>query len=366
MKKIVFISCFDWYENRIRYVNNYFVNSDWKSYYITSNYDHIKKEVITITDQNNFIYIDTIKYKKNLSFKRIYSHYKFSKDVIKKIKEMNPDLVYCLIPPNSLTKELALLKKEIGYKLIFDVIDMWPETMPIIKIKNLTPIKVWGNTRNKWINEADHVVTECDLYQTKLKDYVDKSKMTTVYLAREIKKFAGNPNPPKDKIVLCYLGSINNIIDIPTIGSIVEDLRQTKSVILHIVGDGEKREELIKVAKESGAEVIYHGKVFDSIEKQKIFDLCHYGLNIMKESVFVGLTMKSMDYFEAGLPIINNIHGDTWDMVETYGIGVNYDLSKKLILPKNNVICRENTIKLYREKFGLIEFNKKIEVVING
>ena len=63
--------------------------------------------------------------------------------------------------------------------------------------------------------------------------------------------------------------------------------------------------------KSAGAEVFYHGKVFDSKEKNRIFETCHYGLNIMKDSVFVGLTMKSMDYFE-GLPIINNIQGDTW------------------------------------------------------
>ena len=36
----------------------------------------------------------------------------------------------------------------------------------------------------------------------------------------------------------------------------------------------------------------------------------------MKQEVFVGLTMKSIDYFEAGLPIINNIHGDTWNIVK--------------------------------------------------
>ena len=30
-----------------------------------------------------------------------------------------------------------------------------------------------------------------------------------------------------------------------------------------------------------------------------------------------------MDYFCYGLPLINNIQGDTWELVEQYGIGVN-------------------------------------------
>ena len=60
------------------------------------------------------------------------------------------------------------------------------------------------------------------------------------------------------------------------------------------------------------------------MDKQEIFDQCHFGLNIMKESVYVGLTMKSIDYFEASLPIINNIKGDTWAFVERNQIGINY------------------------------------------
>ena len=33
--------------------------------------------------------------------------------------------------------------------------------------------------------------------------------------------------------------------------------------------------------------------------------------------------MKSVDYFCYGLPLINNIPGDTWELVNRCGIGVN-------------------------------------------
>ena len=39
----------------------------------------------------------------------------------------------------------------------------------------------------------------------------------------------------------------------------------------------------------------------------------------------MGLTMKSIDYLSFGLPLINTIGGDTWDIIEKYGIGVNVD-----------------------------------------
>ena len=49
----------------------------------------------------------------------------------------------------------------------------------------------------------------------------------------------------------------------------------------------------------------------------------------MKPEVFVGMTMKSLDYLSAGLPIINNIGADVWKMVERDGIGFN--ISEKSI-----------------------------------
>ena len=358
---VVIVNCFDTYEHRVDLLHNFFENRGDKVIVYTSTFRHFEK-VERTDNKENFVYIKANPYYKNMSPQRLWSHHKLSKDIFKDLSKENLDLLWVLIPPNSFTKDAAKYKKKHpNTKLIFDVIDMWPETMPVQKIKNLPPIKAWGHLRNKWINVADHVVTECELYQTKLVNYVDKSKMTTVYLAREIKEFKGNPNPPEDKTALCYLGSINNIIDIPTICDIVKELKKTKPVVLHIIGDGEKREELIKTAEENGAEVIYHGKVYDSDEKQKIFDSCHYGLNIMKESVFVGLTMKSMDYFEAGLPIINNIHGDTWDMVDKYGVGVNFNDANF-----EGESVRTNVRSFFEEKLSVNEFEMKVAEITNN
>lgn len=49
----------------------------------------------------------------------------------------------------------------------------------------------------------------------------------------------------------------------------------------------------------------------------------------MKDSVMVGLTMKSMDYMCGGLPMINTIKGDTAKICDEYLVG--YNLSKDSI-----------------------------------
>lgn len=360
--KVVIINCFDTYEHRVDLLHNFFYRRGDQVKVYTSNFRHFEK--VERTDKKeDFVYIKTKPYCKNLSIERLVSHHNLSKDIFRKIVKEPIDLLWVLIPPNSFTKDAAYYKRRHpNVKLIFDIIDMWPETMPVKKIEQLPPIQMWRRLRDKYLHAADEIVTECNLYHEKIPVSIERKKIHTIYLAREMKHFGGNPNPPKDKYSLCYLGSINNIIDIPTIGKIIKELRKEKPVVLHIIGDGEKRDELIETAKASSAEVIYHGKMYDASEKQRIFDSCHYGLNIMKDSVYVGLTMKSMDYFEAGVPIINNIHGDTWDMVEKYGIGVNYEAEKGIFIQNDK--GRERTRLLYESTFGSDEFDRRVAYVV--
>lgn len=67
---------------------------------------------------------------------------------------------------------------------------------------------------------------------------------------------------------------------------------------LHIIGDGESREEFYPKLERAGAEVLYHGKIYDAREKQAIFDQCYFGLNIMKETVSIGLTTEINRLFQ--------------------------------------------------------------------
>ncbi|WP_368324029.1 hypothetical protein, partial [Parabacteroides distasonis] len=38
-----------------------------------------------------------------------------------------------------------------------------------------------------------------------------------------------------------------------------------------------------------------------------------------------GCSMKSVDYFQMGIPIINSISGDTREFVKKYGVGINME-----------------------------------------
>ena len=128
---------------------------------------------------------------------------------------------------------------------------------------------------------------------------------------------------------------------------------------------------LIEEVKGSGAIVEDYGKVYDPKEKQQVFDKCHFGLNIMKDTVCVGLSLKSIDYFHAGLPILNSIQADTTQIVNEYKIGINVtdeNIANVATKVGNANVgelleMRENTKKVFNSLFSLEAFNEKLEDV---
>lgn len=360
--KVTIITCFESNEERAKMVYEVCRNNGFEVEAYTTDFSHMKKAVRdSIPDI--FIPIKTKEYKKNLSISRMWSHYEFAKDVFSKLNNDKPDLIWLIVPANSLIKQARIYKENNpNVRIVVDVIDMWPESLPVNMNKNDFPFSVWKNIRKNNISCADYLITECDYYQEELKKEYD-GKTETIYWARK-----GNANKNKDvsisdKLVLSYIGSINNIIDIDKIMDIISEIELP--VELHVIGEGENTELFNNTLKEV-CSVIYHGAIRDEEEKRKIFEKCHAGINIYKEGLYIGFTTKCIDYFKNGLPIINNIKSDTWKMVENYDAGINVDKSNMidaniLIKQRNN---NEKIIELYNDNFSEKAFEEKCFKVI--
>ena len=363
MKKAVCISCTHHYNERIAPVEAALRAAGYEVSYITSDYNHYTKQHYRVTDLPHCEQLPTLAYTKNISPQRMYSHIRFAKDAFARVEQLQPDLVYAEVPPNSLCRVAARYKKRYPQvKLIFDIFDLWPESFPNHKAKALLalPFRVWGNFRNKGLPKADLVLTECDLFRQKLAPYLENTRQQTLYLCHPgATTDVAKPLPEQAEIHLCYLGFINNLIDIPTISALLGQLRQLRPVVLHIIGDGETREDFISAVEAVGVKVEFHGKIYDSAQKQAIFDKCSFGLNIMKTSVCIGLTMKSLDYFGGALPIINTISGDTQRFVEDRGVGINVcredlaETARKIahITPAQQLKMGESALQMFNELF---------------
>ena len=345
--KVIVATCFESNEERAGFVSEACKSRGYDVEVLTSDFSHIRKKKRD-SFPDGFIALNTRPYNKNLSIQRMASHARFAKDLFAEIEKRNPDLIWLMAPANSLIKEAkAYKKKHPKTKLIIDIIDMWPESLPISINKNLLPFKIWKNRRKNNIDCCDLLVTECDLYQDILKDEYN-GKMETIRWARDNRAMKSDLVLPDDRLSLVYIGSINNIIDVDRIAKIISDIDMP--VLLHVIGEGEGTEHFLSTVKKV-CEVDYHGPVRDQKKKKEIFDQCHAGINIYKEGLYIGLTVKCIDYFQHGLPIINNIKGDTWDLVNRYHAGINM-AGDTCIKGKSLIQMRkenQNILNLYNE-----------------
>lgn len=361
-KTAYFISSTNHYNVRTgKFVNDY-IKKGYDVIYVTSDFDHMTKKRYYFNEYKNSKQLHVISYKKNLSISRILSHLMFSYKTFYMLLACKPELVYVEVPNNSLVKSSAKYKKINNAEIIVDVFDMWPESMPV-KTKNMIVnwgFDIWRNFRNKNLKFADQIWIECDYYRELLSAQKINLPMETKYLTLENAETSIETKVSEDEIDLCYLGSINNIIDISLIEKIVSELAKNKRTRIHIIGDGERKDEFLDILKKNSIEIIDHGKVYEIDKLQEIFDQCWFGINVLREDLAIGITMKSISYFRGGLPIINTVQGDTSRFVEECNIGINVDrhdvkscVLRILNITKDDLACmKNNTRNLFEQKFA--------------
>lgn len=361
-KTAYFISSTNHYNVRTgKFVNDY-VKKGYDVIYVTSDFDHMTKKRYCFNEYKNSKQLHVISYKKNLSISRILSHLMFSYKTFYMLLACKPELVYVEVPNNSLVKNSAKYKKINNAEIIVDVFDMWPESMPV-KTKNMIVnwgFDIWRNFRNKNLKFADQIWIECDYYRELLSAQKINLPMETKYLKLKNAETSIEMKVSEEEIDLCYLGSINNIIDISLIEKIVSEFAKNKRTRIHIIGDGERKDEFLDILKKNSIEIIDHGKVYEIDKLQEIFDQCWFGINVLREDLAIGITMKSISYFRGGLPIINTVQGDTSRFVEECNIGINVDrhdvkscVLRILNITKDDLACmKNNTRNLFEQKFA--------------
>lgn len=378
-KSLFIVSCFDEYNSRNKYVEEYFIKKGYKVKTFISDFHHQAKKYIQTAPRKNVELIHGSSYSRNFSLSRIKHHYGFSCAVGKIIKKEKPDIVYANIPPNFISWYLGKCKKKgVISKLIFDIYDMWPETMTFGKSSALfqIPFSFWRKIRNKYINFADLNITACKLHEEILRNQ-NIQKLYTLHLLKD-KNLNISCIPIEynlSEIKLCYLGTVNNIIDIEKICEIIKQIKKIRNVNLSFIGSGEAKNIFLRKVRQAGASVNDYGVIYDDSEKEKILLSCHFALNVMKPQVSVGVTLKSLEYFSCGLPVINSIPCDTEELVSKYNAGFNVSNGIENIVNMINGITsdvlyqmKKDTLRMFNENFSVehfyVEFNSLIKTII--
>ena len=173
MKRAFLISNNDWWTKRLSLYAKWFEAHGYEVRYVTSDFNHFTKRPIDkgmMPDCMKFVHV--IPYRKNLSIRRIISHCFFSFKVLIFLFRNRPEVVVGVLPCNSLGAMLWLFKKwHPELRLLVDVTDMWPESLPMPKIKQILKpfMAFWRGLRTLGVDAATSgVICECELFREAL------------------------------------------------------------------------------------------------------------------------------------------------------------------------------------------------------
>ncbi len=353
MPKAIIVSSTDHYAHRLSVVEDALHRRGFETLILTTDFTHFGKKYYTLS-RPGAEQAHATPYHKNLSIARLRSHAVFARNAFRRVAEDAPELVYVLVPPNSLARRAAMYKKKSGATLIFDLFDMWPEAFPYRKNPVLQlGFKLWAALRDRNLRFADQIVSECALFGERLQKPLAGRKPIVVPVALADTGLSRGCEWDEDVVNLLYLGSVNNIIDIEGTQRVLRDIARLKPARLHCICSGERDKEFYAAAREAGAQVIAHGEIYDEQKKQAVMNVCRFGLNLLRPGVCVGLTMKSVDYLRGGLPVISNVLGDTARLIASDGIGLDAEAASRaaLMTEEENRAFRARALDCYYARF---------------
>lgn len=370
-KKIIIVS---YYLNlrdtdRCYTVYTYFKDKGYDISMFCGNFDHNSKSKVNY-DIEEVEEIEVMPYQKNMSVKRMISAFKFGLDVRKKIKKLNADIVYVVGPPNSTAFLVRKTVKKMRAQFVSDIYDLYPETIPISE-KAKKAAKVcgfwwWSYMRNSVIQKADYFIGSCQYYFSLLK-LRENDHLKMVPLCKSDASIKRDSVLSTDTLHILYLGALTGNYDFEGLVKIMETLKKKgKAAVLHIIGDGPRKEWLLSQLDEKNITYEFLGRVYDDKIKSEVMRNCHFGFNGFKENVAIALSYKSMEYMSNALALINCCKEDTWELVKEKNIGINYTwdtinetVDRMILLTANQIFSMQNNASVQYDKNYSYECYKK-------
>ena len=282
---------------------------------------------------------------------------------------LDADIVYVCVPDYLSAVAVLRIKKFQNIRVILDIVDLWPEAFPFPSLINFSikwcSKKVVNPLRRFLFQGADLILFQSNHF---LKQFgSDQGRYGLLSMCLPDKSLCNKKNntvPISGVIRILFLGSINSITDINSLAAFLVQLSDHRNVELRVVGGGIGLTKLDNMIHGSSVKLIIHGITFDQNFISKELGLSHFGFNGYKTATEVAVSYKSLDYLQAGLPIINCTKGDLVHIVDEYFCGFNYSpdniralVEKVLCLSdEEHGLMKKNARKVFNEKFCFSNF----------
>ena len=277
-------------------------------------------------------------YSKNISLSRIKSHIIFAfgvRQFLKKNKEKY-DTIYCTMPTSLSAFFCAKYCVKNEVKLVIDVIDLWPESFIVLSKFNFF-FKIltypWSLVSRFAYSSADILVGESKKYAEYAQIFNRKTKALPIYLGvnlKKAKKLREESNiilkKSDNEVWICYGGSLGLSYDFDVILKAYKKIsgKYKNRVKLFFIGGGQLELRIKKYAEEFDQSIVVTGnlKYNDYLKYLSYMDVA---INSFKQNTQVVHSYKFNDYIVSGLATINNLIGETADLVNEFQIGLNFD-----------------------------------------
>ncbi|EMS1841603.1 glycosyltransferase [Neisseria gonorrhoeae] len=333
---------------------------------ITSNFKHYDKSFRRPEDAKaasqgrlKVMLLEESGYSKNVSLGRVTSHHRFVKHFEKWLENCRPgeqDVVYSAYPLIATNLLLGKHKARLGYKLIVDVQDVWPESfssvVPFLKKipHNLLP---FASRANRAYRYADALVAVSQTYLDRAKEANPNVPGEVVYIGADFAAIA----PPRFRsktVRFFYLGTLSYNYDVETVCKGVRKLLDDgENVELHIMGGGPDLDRLKQYACDG---IKFYGYI-PYAEMMSVAKGCDIAVNAIRSYSMASITNKLSDYMALQKPILNSqVHDEVAEVLtllphENYRSG-DVDgfvrAAKDILKRKNDPVQSEEIVRRFK------------------
>ncbi|HGJ8624479.1 TPA: glycosyltransferase [Neisseria gonorrhoeae] len=347
---------------------------------ITSNFKHYDKSFRRPEDAKaasqgrlKVMLLEESGYSKNVSLGRVTSHHRFVKHFEKWLENCRPgeqDVVYSAYPLIATNLLLGKHKARLGYKLIVDVQDVWPESfssvVPFLKKipHNLLP---FASRANRAYRYADALVAVSQTYLDRAKEANPNVPGEVVYIGADFAAIAPPPPRFRSKTVrFFYLGTLSYNYDVETVCKGVRKLLDDgENVELHIMGGGPDLDRLKQYACDG---IKFYGYI-PYAEMMSVAKGCDIAVNAIRSYSMASITNKLSDYMALQKPILNSqVHDEVAEVLtllphENYRSG-DVDgfvrAAKDILKRKNDPVQSDEIVRRFRRD---ISYRKIVNLI---
>lgn len=295
----------------------------YKVDFFTTDFEHQRKLWI-IDFPPGFIKLKSfVSYQSNVSILRLLNHFliSFSALVAFYRHKKKPKVIIVSFPTIWLSFVTVIYARLKGIKVIVDVRDKWPD---IFIGNNIFIVVVWPLYLLKWFvfKYASLIVAISPGYLSWAAPNLGEEANFILPLFLKKSPMVSRKISNVDELKFVFSGSLGNTYDFEKLIQLYDLLEMSDITFrIDICGDGPMKNWLL--ANKGARKSFYiHGWLND-LELQSFLNGAHFGLMYYKPDSPQGLPNKFVEYLANGLPILNTLKGESYDLIQSQQFGFN-------------------------------------------